>query len=90
MASVDLHRAADSTEDEFRKEVIRCCSAVNAGAGVLCVSYSRIQFNQTGDGHFSPIGAYDRAKDMILILDVARFKVRVCVRVCVCVYLSPP
>jgi len=29
---------------------------------------------QTGDGHFSPIGGYHAAKDLVLILDVARFK----------------
>lgn len=30
--------------------------------------------NQTGTGHFSPIGGYHREKDMVLIMDVARFK----------------
>lgn len=29
---------------------------------------------QTGSGHFSPIGGYHAGKDMVLILDVARFK----------------
>lgn len=29
---------------------------------------------QTGGGHFSPIGGYHAGKDMVLILDVARFK----------------
>lgn len=29
---------------------------------------------QTGTGHFSPIGGYHAVKDMVLILDVARFK----------------
>ena len=29
---------------------------------------------QTGTGHFSPIGGYHAQKDMVLILDVARFK----------------
>lgn len=29
---------------------------------------------QTGTGHFSPVGGYHAAKDMVLILDVARFK----------------
>jgi len=56
-AAVDLHRVDQSSPEEFRKEVIRSCSASNAGGGVLCVSYSRLQFNQSGDGHFSPIGA---------------------------------
>lgn len=38
------------------------------------MSYSRKAVRQTGDGHFSPIGAYNRARDMVLILDTARFK----------------
>lgn len=29
---------------------------------------------QTGSGHFSPIGGYHTGKDMVLTLDVARFK----------------
>lgn len=30
--------------------------------------------SQTGDGHFSPIGAFDESSDSVLVLDVARFK----------------
>lgn len=29
---------------------------------------------QTGTGHFSPVGGYHAESDMVLILDVARFK----------------
>jgi len=29
---------------------------------------------QTGDGHFSPIGGYHAEKDLVLIMEVARFK----------------
>ena len=73
-ARVDLSKASSSSEDAFRAELVKCVSAPNAAAGVLCVSYSRKQFNQTGDGHFSPVAAYEREKDMALIMDVARFK----------------
>ena len=38
------------------------------------VSYSRRSFQQTGDGHFSPVGGYHCGRDLVLILDVARFK----------------
>ena len=41
---------------------------------VLIVSYSRSVLSQTGSGHFSPIGGYNTALDMVLIMDVARFK----------------
>jgi glutathione gamma-glutamylcysteinyltransferase len=41
---------------------------------VLVVSYSRKVLGQTGSGHFSPIVAYDRLTDSVLIADTARFK----------------
>lgn len=34
----------------------------------------RAKLGQSGSGHFSPIGAFDRDTDMVLIMDVARFK----------------
>mmetsp|Transcript_17886 Transcript_17886/g.42267 ORF Transcript_17886/g.42267 Transcript_17886/m.42267 type:complete len:526 (-) Transcript_17886:348-1925(-) len=40
----------------------------------LAVSYTRKVVGQTGDGHFSPIAAYDEASDSVLVLDTARFK----------------
>ncbi|VEU36694.1 unnamed protein product [Pseudo-nitzschia multistriata] len=40
----------------------------------LIVSYSRKTLGQTGDGHFSPLAAYDKESDSVLILDTARFK----------------
>ena len=43
---------------------------------ILVVSYSRKTLRQTGDGHFSPIGGYDPDTNSVLVLDVARFKVR--------------
>jgi len=41
---------------------------------VMIVAYSRAILSQSGSGHFSPIGGYNKEKDMILIMDVARFK----------------
>jgi hypothetical protein len=41
---------------------------------VLVVSYNRKTLKQTGSGHFSPIAAYDKISDSVLILDTARFK----------------
>merc|ERR1712224_830531 len=35
---------------------------------------SREVLSQTGAGHFSPVGAYHAEKDMVLVMDVARFK----------------
>ena len=41
---------------------------------VLVLSYTRKVLGQTGDGHFSPVGGYHPARDLVLILDTARFK----------------
>jgi hypothetical protein len=41
---------------------------------VLIVNYSRRAVGQSGDGHFSPIGALHAATDRVLVLDTARFK----------------
>ena len=50
-------------------------AAVRAPEGeVLIVNYGRKAMQQTGEGHYSPVGAYDEDSDMVLILDVARFK----------------
>jgi len=38
----------------------------------LAVAYSRKAFQQSGDGHFSPIGGYDAVEDLVLLMDVAR------------------
>lgn len=35
-------------------------------------------FDQTGDGHFSPIGAYNEERDLVLILDVVRVIQQAC------------
>ena len=62
----------DPGEDEFRQAVKR---AARIGEGeYLVLSYSRKGLGQTGDGHFSPLGGYHAGRDMVLILDVARFK----------------
>ena len=68
---VDAVRAQDSSIVAFREAVAAVCANDDR---VLCVSYSRQPLGQAGDGHYSPIGAYLAASDMVLIMDVARFK----------------
>ncbi|KAL1350205.1 hypothetical protein HN51_014333 [Arachis hypogaea] len=70
-ARVEAFRSDESTIDDFRKRLISCCSSEDCH---VIVSYHRAAFNQTGTGHFSPIGGYHAERDMVLILDVARFK----------------
>lgn len=57
----------------FKQHVIETCRADQAKSFTV-VNYSRKHLQQTGDGHYSPIGGYHRERDLVLILDVARFK----------------
>ncbi|KAA8550729.1 hypothetical protein F0562_002413 [Nyssa sinensis] len=68
---VDAFRTNQSTIDDFRNYVVAC--PTSDGCHVIS-SYNRGTLKQTGAGHFSPIGGYHAGKDMVLILDVARFK----------------
>ncbi|XVF81019.1 hypothetical protein PTKIN_Ptkin15bG0122800 [Pterospermum kingtungense] len=70
-AQVEPFRTDQSSLDNFRRRVVSCTSSEDCH---LIVSYSRAVLQQTGTGHFSPIGCYHAGKDMVLILDVARFK----------------
>jgi glutathione gamma-glutamylcysteinyltransferase len=72
-----LHHATEIPIDEFRDLIKNSCRQdLNSGNGsVVIVSYARKILNQTGTGHFSPVGGYHETKDLVLILDVARFKV---------------
>jgi len=83
--SVDLRYCDETTSlDDFRRAVEEACVETQQqqdddgedeeGLQVLIVSYSRKVLKQTGDGHFSPIAAYDKQSDSVLILDTARFK----------------
>jgi glutathione gamma-glutamylcysteinyltransferase len=58
--------------DELRADV--ALAARSAREPVVIASYTRKALGQTGDGHFSPIGGYLPARDLVLLLDVARFK----------------
>jgi glutathione gamma-glutamylcysteinyltransferase len=69
-AVVDLFRPETSDAVTWRSSLI----AAARGDGVLIASYDRAGLDQTGSGHFSPIGGYHAARDLALVLDVARFK----------------
>jgi hypothetical protein len=57
--------------DEFRYLTKQAVSQKNSEA---VVDFSRKSLNQVGDGHFSPIAAYDSNSDRFLLMDVARYK----------------
>lgn len=67
---------SNTTIEQFREHVKEATLPTlgNKPRKYMIVSYSRKDFLQTGDGHFSPIGAYHEEKDLVLIMDVARFK----------------
>ena len=68
----DAVRATDDlSEDEFRNLVKE---NTKQDETFIVASYSRPALSQTGEGHFSPIAGYNPIKDLVLILDVARFK----------------
>lgn len=50
-------------------------AAASAAPGtVIIAAYDRSVLGQTGTGHYSPIAGYHAARDLALVLDVARFK----------------
>lgn len=58
-------------ETDFRSTVERASRRTDQ---VVVASYSRAALDQTGDGHFSPIGGYHPGRDLVLVMDTARFK----------------
>ena len=83
-----LKYASDISIEEFRRDLTESCKQslyteiVEEGKctcrepkkSIIIASYSRKVLNQTGTGHFSPLGGYHEGSDMVLIMDVARFK----------------
>lgn len=68
---VTVKRSNDFTFEEFKKDVENVTMRSDE---FMVISFSRKTLGQTGDGHFSPIGAYNPETEMVLILDTARYK----------------
>ncbi|KAJ3037946.1 hypothetical protein HK097_003336, partial [Rhizophlyctis rosea] len=64
-------RADLTTREEFFRDLEMCARSEDTH---MIVSFSRKVLGQTGDGHFSPIGAYHPGEKKALVLDTARFK----------------
>ncbi|AFZ11668.1 Glutathione gamma-glutamylcysteinyltransferase [Crinalium epipsammum PCC 9333] len=71
-AKVASYRSHQSSLEQFRQTIKEATSSPQDLH--IIVSYSRQILGQTGDGHFSPVGGYHAERDLVLILDVARFK----------------
>lgn len=69
-AEVELQRADAHGLQELREALATSAR----GDAVLIASYDRAALGQTGSGHSSPLGGYHQARDLVLVLDVARFK----------------
>ena len=69
-AEVDVERADVANLASWRAALALAAS----GEAVIVASNDRAAMGQTGGGHYSPIGGYHVARDLALILDVARFK----------------
>jgi glutathione gamma-glutamylcysteinyltransferase len=72
-AEVTAHRVdGPAAAEDFR---VALAASVRAPTGpFLVANYSRKPLGQTGDGHFSPLAAWHPERDLVLVLDVARFK----------------
>ena len=62
-----------SNFNSFRKVLIDVSTSDKADHFIVA-NFSRKALGQTGDGHFSPIGGFHIEKNLVLIMDVARFK----------------
>eukprot|EP00467_Chlorarachnion_reptans_P004396 CAMPEP_0114516504 /NCGR_PEP_ID=MMETSP0109-20121206/17364_1 /TAXON_ID=29199 /ORGANISM="Chlorarachnion reptans, Strain CCCM449" /LENGTH=511 /DNA_ID=CAMNT_0001696899 /DNA_START=47 /DNA_END=1582 /DNA_ORIENTATION=+ len=78
---IEARYASESNIEEFRRTVMQITAdsedskvAGQENRKFIVVSYTRKGLQQSGSGHFSPLGAYDPEGDMVLVLDVARFK----------------
>ncbi|ORX54983.1 Phytochelatin-domain-containing protein [Hesseltinella vesiculosa] len=69
--NVVAKRAPNFSLDEFQNDVADVTARSDK---FLVISFSRKTLGQTGDGHFSPIGAYNPDTKMVLVLDTARYK----------------
>ena len=72
-ASIIPFLASNTTLAQFHSAILVACTRRLDDIRLVC-SYNRSTLKQTGTGHFSPIAGYHSQEDLILILDVARFK----------------
>lgn len=64
-------RPDQDSSDAFRQVINEYTQRDDA---FIVATYSRKVLKQTGDGHFSPIAGFHPGKDLVLIMDTARFK----------------
>lgn len=67
----ELHHADSIDEAKLRQTIRDTLADPNKR---LVINYTRKAIGQNGDGHISPVGAYDADTDRVLVLDVAKYK----------------
>ncbi|KAJ1668064.1 hypothetical protein IW140_000770 [Coemansia sp. RSA 1813] len=70
-AQVIAKRGAAASREEFLRDIKYVTQRDDV---FMVLSFSRKTLGQTGDGHFSPIGAYHPETNKALVLDSARYK----------------
>ncbi len=68
---VDVVHGEETTLEDFRK---RLAENLADPTNFIVVNYERSEVGQEYTGHHSPLGAYNAAKDRVLVMDVARYK----------------
>jgi len=69
-AAVAMQHASSSDVEQFREAVVRNLSQEG---DFLLVNYQRAVLGQNKVGHISPVAAYDRETDSVLIMDTASY-----------------
>ena len=69
---VEMFQLKGQVTLEYFKRLVQ--SATTTDDRVVVVCYACETLDQTGGGHFAPIGGYHPQRDLVLIMDVARFK----------------
>lgn len=59
------------TVSDFRNDIK---TATSDDAASIILHYDRTKLKQAGGSHFSPVGGYNVLEDMVLILDVERYR----------------
>lgn len=73
--STKIYSSNQSSEDEFRTVIQNSIQSMKSKTPYHVIAcFDRKSLSQTGSGHYSPIGGYHKERDMLLLLDVARFK----------------
>jgi hypothetical protein len=68
------HQPACAYSIESFRQLVQSVSSSSKADIFIIANFSRRKLGQTGDGHYSPIGGYHPGLDLVLIMDVARFK----------------